>query len=335
MKSIRRLFFLVIFILVIAGVVSVWYMRQQLPVREVVDVEIPSGTTLQTAMKILRKKNAVSYPVAFQWGAKIYSAFANKRIVAGYYRFNSTTTHWQALLSLFTGKQAVTVNVVFPEGIMLDEFASIASRQIGLDSVEFMRLATSDSLVKAREIPGKSVEGYLMPDTYNFFWKQRPADVLNRLLDAQEKIWRGVSADAENMKKSRLEVLTMASIVEAETPLTDEKKSVAGLYYNRLEKGMKLEADPTVQFALGSQRKLTYKDLETDNSYNTYRNTGLPPGPINSPGKAAIEAAIHPEKHDYLFFVAAGDGSGGHIFSKNFAEHKKAVALYRKRRAAQ
>ncbi len=171
-----------------------------------------------------------------------------------------------------------------------------------------------------------------MPDTYNFFWKQRPADVLNRLLDAQERVWREVSATSD-AKINRHEILTMASIVEAETPLTDEKKSVAGLYFNRLEKGMKLEADPTVQFALGSQKKLTYKDLEVDNSYNTYRNAGLPPGPINSPGKAAIEAAISPEKNDYLFFVAAGDGSGGHIFSKNFAEHKKAVALYRKRRA--
>ena len=111
-----------------------------------------------------------------------------------------------------------------------------------------------------------------------------------------------------------------------------KKKTVAGLYSNRLEKNMKLEADPTVQYALSHKKRLTYKDLETNSPYNTYRFAGLPPGPINSPGKASIEAALFPEQHSYLFFVARGDGSGGHTFSEQYSEHQRAVQLYRKRR---
>jgi len=320
------------FILVLATLGEAWYLRQKLPLPGIIDIEIPNGATLPVAMKILRKNNAVSYSIIFQQSAKIYSIVTKRKIIAGYYRFSPTATHWDLLMSLFWGKQTVTVNVVYPEGIMLQDFASVSARQIGLDSAEFMRLATSDSLLKARGISGKSVEGYLMPDTYNFFWKQRAAAVPDRLLDTQEKVWQEYADAASEQKKTRAEILTMASIIEAETPLNDEKKRVAGLYYNRLQKSMKLEADPTVQFAVGNKKRLTYKDLETENPYNTYRFAGLPPGPINSPGKAAVEAAVYPERNDYLFFVAQGDGSGGHTFSKNYADHQRAVQLYRKRR---
>ncbi len=307
-------------------------MQQPIPLTKATDIEISNGTSLLAAVNILKKYNAISHPTLFSWMLKIYSSTANKGIVAGYYRFSPEISHLKLMSSLCAGKQTVTVNVVYPEGIPLKEFASISARQIGLDSAEFMRLATSDSLLQSRNISGKSVEGYLMPDTYNFFWKQSPASVINRLLDAQEKMWNTYSEEAAKQNKTRKEILTMASIIEAETPLTEEKKDVAGLYYNRLKKNMKLEADPTVQYALNNQKRLTYKDLEFDSRYNTYRFAGLPPGPINSPGKASVEAAIYPENNDYLFFVAKGDGTGSHTFSKNYADHQKAVQLYRKRR---
>ena len=139
---------------------------------------------------------------------------------------------------------------------------------------------------------------------------------------------------------SRNQALTMASIVEAETPVDDEKPRVAGVYWNRHKIGMKLEADPTVQYAIDLQnthretRRLLFKDLEIDSPFNTYKYAGLPPQPINSPGRAAIRAALKPETHNFYFFVAKLDGTNTHTFTRNATEHLQAVAIYRARRRA-
>lgn len=330
MKIKRILLFILFSFLLFCGIV-VWQLFRPLPIESQIDIQIPSKTTIAKATDILAEKKAISSPFIFKWTAKIYASFYNKRLYAGYYRFSAHQSHWQLLRSIFSGKQSFTVNVVFPEGISLTKFASIASKQVGIDSSAFMQLATSDSLLHARNIKGKSVEGFIMPNTYNFFWKQSVAEVLDKLLDEQDKIWNEkFAAAAKASDKSRREILTLASIVESETPQHDERKRIAGVYINRIEKKMKLEADPTVQYALGEQRRLLYRDLEIDSPYNTYRYEGLPPGPINSPGIASIEAALDPEKHDYIYFVSTGEGE--HTFSKTYAQHQKAVELYRLKR---
>lgn len=308
-----------------------WELLKPLPIETQTDIQIPSRTTISKATDILADKKAISSPFIFKWTAKLYSFISGKRLYAGYYRFSAHQSHWQVLRSIFSGKQSFTVNVVFPEGISLTKFASIAAKQVGIDSSAFMRLATSDSLLRARNIKGKSIEGFLMPDTYNFFWKQPVGDILDKLLDEQDKIWsEKFATKAKQANKTRREILTLASIVESETPQPDERKRIAGVYINRIDKKMKLEADPTVQYALGEQRRLLYRDLEIDSPYNTYKYEGLPPGPINSPGLASIEAALEPEKHEYIYFVATGEGE--HTFSKNYAQHQKAVELYRLKR---
>lgn len=129
---------------------------------------------------------------------------------------------------------------------------------------------------------------------------------------------------------SRHQVVTLASIVEAETPVLEERPRVAGVYINRLEKGMLLQADPTVQYALNKFSRLTYSDLNYDSPYNTYRYAGLPPSPINSPSKSSIDAVLNYEKHNFIYFVAKGDGSGLHNFARTYEEHLKNVSLYRK-----
>lgn len=329
--KLKRILLLILFaFLLLCGIIA-WQLFMPLPIENQIDVQIHTRTTIAKATDILAEKKAITSPFLFKWTAKIYASLYNKRLYAGYYRFSAHQSHWQLIRSIFSGKQSFTVNAVFPEGISLTKFASIAAKQIGIDSSDFMELATSDSLLRARNIKGKSVEGFLMPNTYNFFWKQPARDVLDKLLDEQDRIWaEKFTSLAKNADKTRREILTLASIVESETPQADERKRIAGVYMNRIEKKMKLEADPTVQFAIGEQRRLLYRDLEIDSPYNTYKYEGLPPGPINSPGIASIEAALDPEKHEYIYFVATGEGE--HTFSKTYSQHQKAVELYRLKR---
>ena len=213
----------------------------------------------------------------------------------------------------------------------MEEFASQLSKHGGIDSARFVELCTSDSLLKARNIPSNSVLGYLMPDTYEFYIHESPEKVISRLLDAAENFWNTRNMDfLSKQGLTRHEAITLASIVEAETPLKSEASTVSGLYLNRLKKGILLQADPTVQFAMGEKRRVLYRDLERDHPYNTYVYPGLPPGPINNPGKTALKAAIKPKDHAYIFMVAMGDGSGRHYFSKTLREHNNYIKQYRK-----
>lgn len=294
-----------------------------------VEITIPAGTSVSGAVDILAEHEVLSSPFIHKVVAVLYTRLGGRHIQQGVFEIQNTQTQFEAVKSLFLSP--ATVDVTFPEGIGLEQFASIAARAIGCDSAAFMRFATSDSVCRAHNIPARTVEGYLLPNTYNFFRKSRASVVVDRLLAEQETLWRKEFGDKKSIRgRSKHEILTLASIVEAETPAHDEKPRVSGVYHNRLQRGMKLQADPTVQYALGGKKqRILYRDLEVDNPYNTYRYYGLPPGPINSPGIDAIRAAVQPEQHNYLYFVATGDGSNRHRFARNDHEHQRNVALYR------
>lgn len=328
----KKIVFLVLFAIIAFSAFAWINLSKPLPISEDQEVRIPYNSTLNGAVNILKERGMLGSPALFKWTARAYSELNGVRVHAGAYKFSHKQTHFELIKSLFSGKQSFTARVTFPEGISLKEFASLVQKRVETDSAEFMKYATSDSLCRAHGIPAKNVEGYLMPDTYEFFWKEPAKNIVNKLLAAQNTLWeKSFKSQAAEKNISRHRVLTLAAIVESETPVAAESPRVAGVYQNRLLRGMKLDADPTVQYALGGvKRRLLYKDLEVDNPYNTYRFTGLPPGPINSPGAKAIAAALNPEKHRYIYFVAKPDGSGEHIFSENFAQHNKAVAEYRK-----
>lgn len=172
-----------------------------------------------------------------------------------------------------------------------------------------------------------------MPDTYNLYKKQKAQDIIKKLAVIHQLFWDKKCADLQKESSySKHEILTLASIIEAEASIASERKRISGVYHNRLKRGMKLEADPTVQYAIGKRKRLFYSDLRVDNPYNTYKYSGLPPGPINCPGRESILAALQPEKHAYIFFVAKGDGTGEHVFTTNGMDHAKAVSAYRKQR---
>lgn len=301
---------------------------------EPIVIDLRKNPSLTFALAQLEKKDAI-------FGTTVLRAFGfftarslGRPVQRGIYRFTGQMAQWQAISMLF---QRFSVNVTFPEGMTLPEYAAICADKIGCDSAQFMRWAQNDSLLKAHNISAKSCEGYLMPDTYKFFKFTSELEIIDRLLREQEFLWKKNYTDILQVTtapvSTKHEILTLASIVEAETPVHEEKPRVAGVYSNRLRRGMKLQADPTVQFALGGRkRRVLLRDLEVDNLYNTYKYAGLPPGPINSPGRHAIEAALRPEKHRFFYFVAKADGTNQHTFSENEHQHSIAVAEYRKRR---
>lgn len=254
-------------------------------------------------------------------------------IIPGEYKFSTGYTNIDILKILSDVNFSRGINVTIPEGLNIRQIARILSRQLSIDSVMFVSSASNDSLIKSFGIEAKNLEGYLFPDTYQFSYKKTNLEkeiVLTMLNQFKRKVDKKI-LDNINQKKLKLrDVITMASIIEGETRFIPEMKTIAGVYYNRLRKKMRLEADPTVQYALpdGPKKRLTFSDLKIVSPYNTYLNSGLPPGPINNPGMNAILAAIEPENHNYLYFVAKGDGS--HKFASTYEEHKKNVSDYRK-----
>jgi UPF0755 protein len=219
--------------------------------------------------------------------------------------------------------------VLHPEGATVLELARALETERLASTDDVMRAAAEPALLKTLGIEGPSVEGYLFPDTYQFVRGMTPAEMLTRMVQRMRgKLTPEVLARAREKNLSPHQLLTFASIVEREAVAQEERKLIAAVFWNRLKRDMPLQADPTVQYAVGKERRaLTRADLETDDRFNTYRHPGLPPGPIASPGFASIEAVLDPAPVNYLYFVAADERR--HHFSRTMGEHNAAVARYR------
>jgi UPF0755 protein len=321
-----------IILLLIGLIIFSWLkLNETVSIPEEISITIPNHSSKTEIISIFNSNGLLEPGWLYILLTKTYGKINGKHIYAGSYRILPQNTNFQILKAIFSGKQLNIVKVTFPEGITLHDFASIAKRKLGIDSSEFINLTSSDSLLKARNIAAKNLEGYLHPDTYQFYWKASGIEIIDKLLNSQDIIWNKQFAQpALNIGKSRHEILTLASIIEAETPVDSEKPRVAGVYYNRLRAGMLLQADPTVQYAKGTKRKLNHNDLDYNSPYNTYLYRGLPPGPINSPGFTSIDAAINPESNNYYYFVATGDGSMKHNFSRNYNEHRMNIIKYKR-----
>jgi UPF0755 protein len=224
------------------------------------------------------------------------------------------------------------IRVTLPEGLDLRKVARILSRKLGIDSTAFMSAASNPYLLRKHGITAKNAEGYLLPGTYDFAWGSTPEEAAGFLIGRFRHFYTdSLKSLAAQGGMNETSLLTLASIVEAETPLDLEKNIVASVYLNRLKKNMRLQADPTVQYALGGDaRRLYYKDLAANSPYNTYRHNGLPPGPICNPGAASILAVLKPAKTSYIYFVATG--KGGHYFAESLTEHQKNIKKYKSAR---
>jgi UPF0755 protein len=294
-------------------------------------VKIPEGSSFSEILDTLDDAGLLHGRAAFKLLA--VTTGRDGRIKPGTYKFGRGISNSELLGALVEGRSTVKVKVTFPEGITVRRIASILARDAGCDSSEVARLAADRTFLKTLGINAATAEGYLMPDTYFIFWGEKPATILRRMSD----MFRGFFSDsmrkkAELLGLSPYEALILASIVEGEARVDEERPVIAGVYLNRLRRGIKLDADPTIQYLFADgPRRILFRDLEIDSPYNTYKYKGLPPTPINNPGRSSIRAALNPAQHDYLYFVAKADGSGRHTFSRNAAEHEAAVRQYRER----
>jgi len=296
---------------------------------ETVRFEVSRGESFSAVAARLYDGGVVVDPRALRVYAKLRRV--DRSIKTGTYEFTIGEPPLEVLGRLVDG-DILKVAVTIPEGFTTWDIAG-AFRAAGVDSVA-MLAATRDSTERARRrIDALSLEGYLFPDTYVVPWGVTPREVIRMMTARLDDVFvDSLFARAVDIGMTPHEVLTLASIVEAEARVDGERPVISAVYHNRLRRGMKLEADPTVAYAMGGYRgRLLYADLEIDSPYNTYRHTGLPPGPICSPGAASIHAALYPDATtSALYFVARGDGS--HVFSDTLREHRAAVRRARQDR---
>ena len=288
---------------------------------ESVEINIPKGTSLSEIGNILQEKNVINNKRTFTMAVKTLGH--EKNIPAGTYTLRNARSNRGIIQQLVYGAPSLK-NVTVLEGWTMDNIAEALEQRIGINNKKFLRLCKDQKLVKLFELDGNSFEGYLFPDTYYFAEGLDAIVVLNKMVNEfKENMTLSMKVRAEELGMSQLEIITLASIIEGEAIYDDERATISAVYHNRLEKGMRLQADPTIQYIIeGGPRRLLNEDLKIESEYNTYLNSGLPPGPINNPGKESIIAALYPAVNDYIYFVARGDGY--HTFSKTKKEHNRA-----------
>jgi UPF0755 protein len=295
---------------------------------------IPRGASFKTVLDSLESSGVVRSRWTLSLAGRVLGL--TKTMKVGKYLFPRGLSNVAILNDLADGKYRILISLPIPEGWRMERIALQCGKILGIDSQRFISLCDNSSFRKELGIDAPSMEGYLLPDTYKFLWQVSEEEIIERMVGEFRKFYSDtLKRRQDEMGISMKEVLTLASIVEGEAVFDRERPTIAGVYLNRLKKRMRLEADPTVQYALPvGKRRLTYADLRIDSPYNTYLYYGLPPGPINNPGRKSIMAALYPEKHSFLYFVA--DGTGGHVFSRSYTDHQKAVNSYRrmKREAA-
>jgi UPF0755 protein len=285
-------------------------------------VEIASGLNVRQIARSLEEQGIIRDASKFVMASRFFRA-AN-RLQAGVYEFGPEYSEIEVLLALKHGEVAGRT-VTIPEGYRAAQIAALLDGVLDVPAAEFMDLVHDPALASSLGVSAPSLEGYLHPETYRVRLDATPREIVVMMVDETMRLFDfAKAARAESLGLSVHEILTLASIIEMEAMLDAERARISAVYHNRLERGWKLEADPTVRYAIGRfRRRLYYKDLDVESPYNTYRRAGLPPGPICSPGKASIEAALRPAPgSDEFFFVANGDGT--HTFSETFAEHVKA-----------
>jgi len=292
-------------------------------------IKITKGDNLRTVAVKLEENQVIYNKYLFIAAGRLFGYQDN--LIPGEYKFGNGLTYLNVLNTITDPTIIRTVTLTIPEGLNIRQMARLLQRQIGVDSARFVEEAKNDSLIKLLGVEANDLEGYLFPDTYQFQFSSvnREKEIISVLASAfRKKITPEMREEMKAQNISLKELITMASIVEGETRYEPEKKTIAGVYYNRIKKGMKLQADPTVQYILpgGYKNRLLYSDLKIESPYNTYLYKGLPPGPINNPGLGSILAALGPEQHKFLYFVAKGDGS--HRYAEGYDEHKKNILLY-------
>jgi UPF0755 protein len=330
----RRALAAVAVLVLVAGALLVvwagWALWRPHSTREV-EITVIEGAPAGVVLSQLHAEGLLPSRLAGRLYLRLFAGERSPRW--GRYRFPAGSRPVDAIERLLEGR-VETVAVTIVEGWGIDEIAG-AFAMAGLGAIdEWHELARRRERIADLAPDAPTLEGFLFPDTYRFAVGLAAPSAAGHMLDRFREVWRAETATATaagaSLWASPLELVTLASLVEAETSLPGERPRIAGVFRNRLRRGMLLQCDPTVVYALKRrgewEGRLLRRHWATDDPYNTYRYPGLPPGPINSPGREALAAAIRPESHELLYFVASP--GGGHSFSRTLAEHERAVARW-------
>jgi UPF0755 protein len=290
---------------------------------------IPDNASYGQVSDSLQKNDVLHSFKAFRWVSK--KKEYSKSVKTGRYLLKKGMNTNQVVNMLKGGLQT-PLNVTFNNVRTKEQLAGKVSKYLTSDSISILNLFEDESQIQKYGFTKETYSAMFIPDTYEFYWTTSAQGFANRMRLEYEKFWNTErKKKAEEIKLTPVEVTILASIVQAETAKNDELKRVAGLYINRLNRGMFLQADPTVKYAVGdySLKRILNVHLEIDSPYNTYKYAGLPPGPINFPETSAIDAVLNFEKHKYYYMCAKEDFSGYHNFAANLAEHNRNAAKYR------
>lgn len=322
---------LIIFCMALIGGLS--FINQQYQAVDIndnapIDILIPESSTAREVAAILKDNNLVRSEKGFL--AYCRKSGTDNKLQAGHYIFKRSFPLDKIVEKLVKG-EVVKISFTIPEGYTIQQIGdllvneNICSRAAWEEAIskdysyDFLKLAPENAV---------HLEGFLFPDTYMINENTSAEQIINIMLSNFSDIWNeNFAAEAKKKDRNIYDIITIAALIEREAMVDEERKTIAGVVMNRLDNGMPLQIDATVIYSLGEYREVvTYGDLECDSPYNTYKYGGLPLGPIASPGRFSIEAALNPEKHSYYYYVSKGDGS--HYFSKTYAEHSRAKNKY-------
>jgi UPF0755 protein len=315
--------------------IAVWYLTFHAPNSFKGDriVMVSRGESFSQIADTLAANGIISNKLFFNIAARWKKLTTRMQI--GKYRFKSGMSNTQILEDLRYGTTIEWIAVSVPEGMTAQRQARHFRRHLGIDSAKFMSFVKSPILAKELGSESGTLEGYLFPSTYKFYWQTDERVIVRTMV---EDFWKFYNDSLDALARKRgmtvSQVLALASIIEGETRIDSERAIVAGVYLNRIKKGIPLQADPTIQYIIpDGPRSLRHTDTQIESPYNTYRHKGMPPGPVNNPGRASIYAALHPKKVPYIYFVA--NGRGGHTFTKTYDQHLHAVRKLKKIRVEQ
>lgn len=349
-KTVRKVVGLTILVIAViiatVSLTSYFYIKSSLePVdpgsKKEIIVDIPIGSSVSYIAQTLEDSGLVKNARVF----KYYVKFKNEsEFMAGEYHMNPSMTFQEIIESLKTGRimQEPVFTMTIPEGRQLDEIAAVIAEKTKQPEKEVFKSLNDEKFIKSlmekypsiltTEVWAKDIkyplEGYLFPATYAFY-KESPSldEIVSTMLDKTQSVVEKYRQDIEREGMTVHQFLTMSSLIEEEATEKADRDKIASVFYNRIEEGMPLQTDPTVLYAQGKHKaRVTYKDLEVDSPYNTYKNKGLTPGPISNAGTMSMEAALHPADTKYLYFLASSDGTV--YFSSTLEEHNSLKAKY-------
>ena len=331
-KTIYILSFVAVLLLLVGGAVAyVAYSAVMAPVvknEQTVYIQIYPGDDVRRVEEVLTSVVDFKTTAAFAPLMKHYKY--ETRVKPGNYAIRPGDSMRDICLRLLSGNQT-PVKLVLPSVRTLDRLAGAVSKQIMIDSAAVMGLLTDVRFLDSLGYTSETIPCLFIPNTYEVYWTMSPKQFVTRMVKERNAFWTPArTAKAKALGLTPNEVITLASIVDEETVKNDEKPMVAKLYLNRLKRGMLLQADPTVKFALGEfeLRRILYVHLQTNSPYNTYKYAGLPPGPIRIPTISAIESVLNPANHSYLYMCAKEDFSGYHNFATTLTQHNVNARRY-------